>query len=164
MCALMRLTVPRARKPAVKLKLTMEYLGIMSNKAFIANMLGEKKRLEDFPDRVDPNLVMHEPNVLPFGGTYKGLREFKQFYSKVREFYDFTTFELLGVYGDEEVVFSTARAIVAQTRARIYIAEEFKFAGSLLVGVRVYICDEPAPNIGNDPMRLRAAECLTASP
>jgi hypothetical protein len=32
-----------------------------SNRAFITEMLGQKRRLEDYPDRVDPNLVMHEP-------------------------------------------------------------------------------------------------------
>lgn len=68
-----------------------------SNKAFVAQMLGEKKRLEDFPDRVDPNLVMHEPAHLPFGGTYRGLEEFQRFYPLVRGYYDFEHFELLGV-------------------------------------------------------------------
>lgn len=47
----------------------------LSNKAFIAEMLGQKKRLEGYPDRADPNLIMHEPTSLPFGGTYTGLTD-----------------------------------------------------------------------------------------
>ena len=52
------------------------------NRAFITEMPGEKKRLEDYPDRVDPALVMHEPLSLPFGGTYQGLDGFKRFYGR----------------------------------------------------------------------------------
>jgi hypothetical protein len=54
-----------------------------SNKAFITKMLSEKKRLEDFPDRFDPNLVMYEPAMLPFGGTYRGLEQSQRFYPDV---------------------------------------------------------------------------------
>jgi hypothetical protein len=54
------------------------------NKALVAEMIGTKKRLEDYPERYDPDLLMHEPASLPFGGTYKGLEEFKAFYPAVR--------------------------------------------------------------------------------
>lgn len=46
------------------------------NKSFIREMIGQKRRLEDYPDRFDPDLIMHEPACLPFGGTYAGLKEF----------------------------------------------------------------------------------------
>ena len=29
------------------------------NKSFIDEMIGTKKRLEDYPDRYDPDLLMH---------------------------------------------------------------------------------------------------------
>lgn len=112
-----------------------------ANKAFIAQMLGEKKRLEDFPDRFDPNLLMHEPASLPFGGTYRGLAEFQRFYPEVRRFYDFERFELLGVYGDGDTVFATFRIGIAGSKANMFIAEQFIFSGTLLIEVRVHICD-----------------------
>jgi hypothetical protein len=112
------------------------------NKAFIAEMIGTKKRLEDYPDRYDPDLVMHEPASLPFGGTYKGLAEFQAFYPTVREFYDFSRFELLGVYGDGDMVFATVRAAVAGTGGTIHLAEQFRFSGSRIVEVRLHICDD----------------------
>jgi hypothetical protein len=114
-----------------------------SNKAFIAQMLGEKKRLEDFPERVDPDLVMHEPASLPFGGTYRGLADFQRFYPKVRDFYDFERFELLGVYGDGDTVFATIRVPIAGSQSIMYIAEQFTFSGSTLTEVRVHTCDAP---------------------
>ncbi|HEV7690817.1 MAG TPA: nuclear transport factor 2 family protein [Hyphomonadaceae bacterium] len=111
------------------------------NRAFIAGMLGEKKRLEDFPDRVDPNLAMYEPVSLPFGGAYRGLAEFARFYPEVRRFYDFDRFELLGVYADGDTVFATIRVGISGSSSTMFIAEQFTFAGAMLVEVRVHICE-----------------------
>jgi hypothetical protein len=111
-----------------------------ANKAFIAKMLGEKKRLEDFPDRFSPDLVMIEPAALPFGGTYRGLQQFQRFYPEVRRYYDFDTWKVLGVYGDGDTVFATTRVGVAGTSTVMYIAEQFTFAGTRIVEVRVHIC------------------------
>jgi hypothetical protein len=116
-----------------------------ANRSFVATMLGEKKRLEDFPDRVDPNIVMHEPASLPFGGTYRGLADFQRFYPEVRRFYDFERFELLGVYADGDTVFATIRLGIAHSPAFMYLAEQFKFSGTKLIEVRVHICDPVVP-------------------
>ena len=112
-----------------------------ANKAFIAKMLGEKKRPEDFPDRFSPDLVMIEPATLPFGGTYRGLQEFQRFYPEVRRYYDFDTWRVLGIYGDGDTVFATTRVGVAGTSTVVYIAEQFTFSGTKIVEVRVYVCD-----------------------
>jgi hypothetical protein len=112
-----------------------------ANKAFITKMLGKKKRLEDFPDRFSPDLVMIEPATLPFGGTYRGLKEFQRFYPDVRRYYDFDTWKVLGVYGDGETVFATTRVGVAGSATVMYIAEQFTFSGTRIVEVRVHICD-----------------------
>lgn len=112
------------------------------NKSFIREMIGQKRRLEDYPDRFDPDLIMHEPACLPFGGTYAGLKEFQKFYPEVRDFYDFDRFDLLGVYGDGDMVFATIRAGLAGTEGTIFIAEQFRFSGTTLVEVRLHICDD----------------------
>lgn len=114
-----------------------------SNRAFVAEMLGLKKRLEDYPDRVDPQIVMHEPASLPFGGTYQGLDEFRQFYRKVRNYYDFETWKLIDVVADGEIVFSTSEVRLAGRDTTMHIAERFRFSGSILVEVRVFVCDAP---------------------
>jgi hypothetical protein len=115
-----------------------------SNKAFITRMLGEKKRLEDFPDRFEPDLEMFEPALLPFGGTYRGLPEFQRFYPEVRRYYDFDTWQLLGVYADGDTVFATTRVKIAGTSRIMHIAEQFTFNGNKIKQVRVHICDVDA--------------------
>jgi hypothetical protein len=114
------------------------------NKAFIREMLGSKKRLTDYPDRFDPNITMHEPQMLPFGGDYRGIDDFQNFYPAVRNYYDFATWELLGVYGDGDVVFATTRVAIAATAKTMYIAEQFTFRGRKLIDVRVHVCDAPS--------------------
>lgn len=113
-----------------------------ANKAFIAEMIGSKRSLEDYPDRYDPSLLMHEPASLPFGGVYRGLADFKRFYPLVREFYDFDRFELLGVHGDGETVFATIRAGLKDSAGQIFLAEQFHFEGQRIVEVRLHICDD----------------------
>jgi hypothetical protein len=110
------------------------------NKVFVKEMLGLKKQLTDYPDRFDPRITMHEPQMLPFGGDYQGLADFEKFYPDVRAYYDFSTWELLGVYGDGDTVFATTRVKIANTARTMYIAEQFTFAGRKLVDVRVCTC------------------------
>jgi len=111
------------------------------NKAFIRVMLGSKKQLTDYPDRFDRTITMHEPQMLPFGGDYQGIEAFQKFYPAVRKYYDFSTWELLGVYGDGDTVFATTRVTIANTARTMYIAEQFTFSGRILVDVRVHVCD-----------------------
>lgn len=113
-----------------------------ANTAFIREMIGTKRRLENYPDRFDPAIVIHEPASLPFGGTYHGLAEFQAFYPAVRAFYDFERFELTGVYGDGDVVFATIRAGLAGSGGTIHVAEQFRFKGRTLVEIRQHICDD----------------------
>jgi SnoaL-like domain len=112
-----------------------------SNRDFVAEMLGQKKRLEDYPERVDPNIVMHEPRSLPFGGTYRGLEDFKRFYAKVRAYYDFDTWQLVDVVAQGDIVFSTSHVHIVGRSETMYLAERFRFAGKTLIEVRVFICE-----------------------
>jgi predicted SnoaL-like aldol condensation-catalyzing enzyme len=112
-----------------------------SNREFVAQMLGQKKRLEDYPDRVHPEIVMHEPMSLPFGGTYRGLDDFRRFYAKVREFYDFNTWKLVDVVAEGDIVFSTSQVRIAGRAQIMHLAERFRFVGNILVEVRVFICE-----------------------
>ena len=105
-------------------------------------MIGSKKRLEEFPNHFDKDLIMHEPASLPFGGTFNGLEEFQKFYPQVRNFYDFDRFELLGVYGDGEMVFATIRAGLKESDGTIFICEQFRFSGTRISEVRLHICDD----------------------
>jgi len=114
------------------------------NRDFVQEMLASKKRLEDYPERVDPDLVIHEPASLPFGGTYHGMAEFSGFYDRVREYYDFSTWRLGEVIAAGDVVVSTSEVRIADRAATMHIMERFRFDGDKLVEVRVYTCEAAA--------------------
>jgi hypothetical protein len=107
------------------------------NKAFILEMIGQKKQLTDYPDRASDSMVVYEPSSLPFGGTYRGMKAFEQFYPKVREFYDFGHFDLLDVYGDGDKVFAISKAAIAHTNDSILLCEQFTFRAGKIVEVRL---------------------------
>lgn len=118
-----------------------------ANHAFILDMLQHKKQLRDYPGRASPDLVVHEPASLPFGGTYRGLDAYEQFYPRVRQFYDFSRFELLQVYADGDVVFALINAGIAGTDASLMLCEQFTFRQRQLVEVRLFLHDAPGQPI-----------------
>jgi hypothetical protein len=119
----------------------MEKENTAANKAFILEMIGQKKQLKDYPGRASDSMIVYEPSSLPFGGTYKGLQAFEQFYPKVREFYDFTRFELLNVYADDNMVFAIEKAGIAHTNDSILLCEQFTFRQGKIAEVRLFLYD-----------------------
>lgn len=112
-----------------------------ANKAFILEMIGQKKRLTDYPDKASDSMVVYEPASLPFGGTYRGMKAFEEFYPKVREFYDFEHFDLLNVYADADKVFAISKAAIAHTNDSILLCEQFTFNRGKITEVRLYFYD-----------------------
>lgn len=109
------------------------------NRVFITEMITQKKRLEDYPGKYDKELLMYEPVSLPFGGIYKGLKEFQVFYPKVRDYYDFSTFEVISVHADADVVFVTIKVLVAESRQPLLLCERFEFTGEKITKVQLFI-------------------------
>lgn len=119
----------------------METENTAANKAFILEMIGQKKRLTDYPDKASDSMVVYEPSSLPFGGTYRGMKAFEEFYPKVREFYDFEHFDLLNVYADADKVFAISKAAIAHTNDSILLCEQFTFNRGKITEVRLYFYD-----------------------
>ena len=113
-----------------------------TNKEFIYEMISQKKKLEDYPDRISDSMVVYEPSSLPFGGAYKGYDAYQQFYPKVREFYDFSRFKLLNVYADSDNVFAIISAGIAKSNDSILLCEHFTFNNEgQIIQVRLFIHD-----------------------
>ena len=112
-----------------------------ANKAFMQTLFSGKATLDDFPDRVDPDLVVYQPASLPFGGTYHGLAEFRKVWPQLGAFYDFSRSEFLGLYGDGDVVFASIKIGLAGSPSSIFLAEKFTFRGTRLVEIRAHACE-----------------------
>ena len=112
---------------------------------FILEMIGQKKQLTDYPGKASDSMVVYEPSSLPFGGIYRGLKAFEQFYPKVREFYDFKQFALQSVYADSDKVFAISNARIAHTENSILLCEQFTFKQGKIIEVRLYFYDDNQP-------------------
>jgi hypothetical protein len=104
-------------------------------------MISQKKRLEDYPGRYDENLLMYEPASLPFGGIYKGMDEFQAFYPKVRDYYDFSKFEVISIHADKDVVFVTIKTRIASTHDPLMLCERLTFDHDKIVKVQLFMLD-----------------------
>lgn len=122
------------------------------NRAFITEMITQKKRLEDYPGKYDEQLLMYEPATLPFGGIYKGMREFQQFYPKVRAYYDFSKFEVLSVHADANIVFVTIKTRIAEDQRPLMLCERFEFSGEKITKVQLFMLDF-APGVEPEEFR-----------
>ena len=118
-----------------------------ANKEFILEMIGGKKKLEDYPGKASDSMVVYEPSSLPFGGVYKGINAYEKFYPEVRKFYDFSRFELINVYAEADVVFAIIKAGIAHTNDSILLCQQFTFKRLRIVEVRLYIHDFPGKSI-----------------
>lgn len=114
-----------------------------ANKGFITEMIGQKKQLSDYPDKVCKDMVVHEPSSLPFGGIYRGYKAFEALYPAVRSFYDFSRFELLEVFAEESAVFALLRAGIAGSDADLMLCEHFTFKDGKILEVRLFLYDFP---------------------
>ena len=144
----------------------MENEDTAANKAFILKMIGQKKQLTDFPDKTSDSMVVYEPSSLPFGGTYRGMKAFQQFYPKVREFYDFKHFDLLDVYADADKVFAISKAAIAYTKDSILLCEQFTFKGGRIIEVRLYFYDyddRPVHNAVEEAAQARKQSTMIGS-
>jgi len=115
---------------------------LITNKEFVYEMISNKKKLEDYPERISDTMIVYEPSSLPFGGVYKGFNAYEQFYPIVREFYDFTTLTIENIYGDDNSVFVLIDATIKKTNEPIKLCEHFTFdSNGKVIKVRLYLYD-----------------------
>jgi hypothetical protein len=106
---------------------TNQKRSMKTNKEFVREVIGQKKSLGDYPERINPDLTIYEPSSLPFGGVYKGVNAFKQLFAKVKDFYDFKQLNIVNIYEDANSVFVIINAVIAKTNEPVRLCEQLKF-------------------------------------
>lgn len=112
-----------------------------ANKALVLKLFADNNVLENFPGYAKPNVTIHEPSSLPFGGTYNGLDEFSQLYPYVSKFYDSSRSKLINAYAAGNVVFVILQSGVAGTPDYLLVCEQFTFDEGKIAEIRVFIHD-----------------------
>lgn len=111
-----------------------------SNKAFVEMLFSNKLPLKNYPERVASDFVLHEPGILPFGGTYFGLAEYETLaVPKIQDYYDFNRFEFIGVYAEGNVVFGLLKIGIKNSEKSLSLCEQFTFDGNKVKEIKVFI-------------------------
>ena len=122
------------------------------NRAFVTEMITQKKRLEDYRHKVASSLIIYEPASLPFGGIYHGMDGYQSFYDKVRAYYDFSTFEVISVHAEADVVFVTIKTRIADSGAPLMLVERLEFIKDKLTKVQLFMLDFATDSIPSEFM------------
>jgi hypothetical protein len=91
---------------------------------------------------LDPQVKIHEPPNLPYGGLYEGRESFLQIYEQVIKLADPTQIELISATADAE------RAVLLMTipllsGERFYVTEHWCLTNGLVTDVRVFWFEIP---------------------
>lgn len=110
-----------------------------SNKAFLAMLVSNRRPLTEFPERVSEAFVVHLPSVLPFGGKYNGLDEYYALVPQMIAYYDYSKFELQGIFADENTVFVIIKVGLKSSDKHILLCEQFTFEEEKITEIRTYV-------------------------
>ena len=95
----------------------------------------------------DPNMVLMEPESLPYGGTYRGLAEIGAAIGKIMKYVDLAGLKLERIVADEETaiasLIATWRYADGQTR-QVPMRECYTFNGGKVVAMNVFYWDVAA--------------------
>lgn len=116
------------------------------NKALVLGALTAVKGgdIETFLKAMHPDLVVHEPAYLPYGGDFHGAEGFLQLFGEVSKLVDVDTLELLSATADHERTVLLMTVELRSNRERRHITEHWLIQDGLVRDVRVFWSDLPS--------------------
>ena len=116
-----------------------------TNKERAQELLSEvlSGNLDLFWDAMHPDVVLHEPDYLPYGGTYTGVQAFKECFVEVAKVIDPTTIELVNVTADEDRVIPLMTAKLVESGEEMHVMEQWRFEDDQIREIRVFWFGSP---------------------
>jgi hypothetical protein len=94
-------------------------------------------------DCLHPDLVVHEPPYLPYGGEYTGPDDFLNLLAEATQFIDATSVEMLDVIADGDRVVLLMSARIIGHPEPVQITEHWVLKGDKVIDVRVFWYNPP---------------------
>ena len=85
-----------------------------------------------------PEVVLHEPPYLPYGGEYVGREGFTQLFVEAVKYLDLSGAELVSATADEDRTVLLMTVPMAATGERIHVTEHWQCRDGQVVDVRVF--------------------------
>jgi ketosteroid isomerase-like protein len=93
-----------------------------------------------FFDALDPEIVIIEPDPLPYGGTYRGQGEVMEFMQAAGQVVDGSTLRVESLTADEDRVVATVRLAV-QAGGEVEMSEHWTMRDGKATELRVFCFD-----------------------
>jgi ketosteroid isomerase-like protein len=100
--------------------------------------------MEGFLGALHPDVEVHEPDYLPYGGTYTGREGFLDLFQRATQVLDFPTLELISATADDERTVLLMTCKLVSNGDERYITEHWRMEDGLVREVRVFWFSLPA--------------------
>ena len=94
--------------------------------------------MEGFTAALHPDIEVHEPDYLPYGGTFRGAEGFLELFGKATEVLDFETMEVVSATADDERAVLLMTCNLLSTGEQRHITEHWVIEDGLVRDVRVF--------------------------
>lgn len=97
--------------------------------------------IASFWEAMHPDVVLHEPPHLPYGGTYRGIEEFKRCFSPLVEVIDPGAIELVDLIVDGDIVVPLMKSKLVESGDDMYVMERWRLEDGKIREIRVFWFD-----------------------
>lgn len=113
------------------------------NRAFISELYAgvQSQDTEILLAKLDPDVVIHEPPFLSYGGVYHGIDGFKELFPQILGFLNVFTIKVDSIVADGENVIALLRADSADGESEIVLAESLVIRNEKIVEIKLYFHD-----------------------
>ena len=88
-----------------------------------------------------PDLILHEPLFLKYGGTYQGAASLQQAMIAISQFVAYDTLTMQYLVADGDKVFAAVQVQEKETGHLLQMAEEFTIQNGKIVEMKVFFFD-----------------------
>lgn len=94
--------------------------------------------IEGFTSALHPEVVVHEPDYLPYGGDFTGKAGFLELFDQATKVIDFPTLEIVSATADETRCVLLMTCKLTTNREQRHITEHWVVQDGLIKDVRVF--------------------------
>jgi ketosteroid isomerase-like protein len=94
--------------------------------------------VDRFWESLHPDVVVHEPDHLPFGGTYTGVETLKVLSGEVAKVLDVASAELVNLTADDERVIPLLKFKLIGSGRDMYVMEQWRLEDGKIRELRVF--------------------------
>lgn len=110
--------------------------------------------MDAFLGAMHPDVQLHEPPYLPYGGEYRGRKGFVELFARATEILDLTNIELISATAGEDRTVLLMRVRLRRSGEMVHITEHWCVEHGQITDVRVFWFELPDFTTSADQQRM----------